>query len=82
MVLIIVASATWLILVQNEGEESLKANIVLPVTPLRELTLPKQQSQKVRLLCASELIPLIKSVLLDMFVSGRLNYFVILDDTT
>ncbi|VVB05362.1 unnamed protein product [Arabis nemorensis] len=43
------ASGTWLILVQNEGGESLKVNVVLLVTPLRELTLPKQQSQRVNI---------------------------------
>ncbi|VYS60082.1 unnamed protein product [Arabidopsis thaliana] len=40
-------AANWLILVQNEGETSLKAKIVLPVNALQELTLPKHQSQKV-----------------------------------
>ncbi|CAN8278783.1 unnamed protein product [Cochlearia groenlandica] len=42
-------SANWVILVLNEGEKSLKANIVLPVIPLRELTLPKHQSQRVNI---------------------------------
>ncbi|XP_010529209.1 PREDICTED: uncharacterized protein LOC104806162 [Tarenaya hassleriana] len=43
-------SAKWSILVQNEGEESLKAKIVLPGSvknPLRELTVQKHQSQRV-----------------------------------
>jgi hypothetical protein len=39
----------WLILVQNEGEESLKAKIVPPVNSLPELTLPKHQSQRVNI---------------------------------
>jgi len=43
----IAGAANWLILVQNEGETSLKAKIVLPVNALQELTLPKHQSQKV-----------------------------------
>ncbi|KAL1199774.1 hypothetical protein V5N11_013038 [Cardamine amara subsp. amara] len=42
-------SGNWLILVQNEGENSLKANIVLPVDSLRELTLAKHQSQRVNI---------------------------------
>lgn len=46
---IIAGSANWLILVQNDGEKSLKAKIVLPVNSLQELTLPKHQSQRVRL---------------------------------
>ncbi|XP_024013797.1 uncharacterized protein LOC18020907 isoform X2 [Eutrema salsugineum] len=42
-------SSKWLILVQNDGEETLKAKIVLPVNPLRELTLAKHQSQRVNI---------------------------------
>ncbi|CAL9246765.1 unnamed protein product [Arabidopsis halleri] len=42
-------SANWLILVQNEGENLLKAKIVLPVNSLQELTLPKHQSQRVNI---------------------------------
>ncbi|EOA24186.1 hypothetical protein CARUB_v10017424mg [Capsella rubella] len=42
-------SANWLVLVQNEGEKSLKAKIVLPVNSLQELTLPKHQSKRVNI---------------------------------
>uniref|UniRef100_A0A1J3CP34 DUF7356 domain-containing protein n=1 Tax=Noccaea caerulescens TaxID=107243 RepID=A0A1J3CP34_NOCCA len=42
-------SSKWLILVQNEGEESLKAKIVLPANPSPEVTLPKHQSQRVNI---------------------------------
>lgn len=52
-------SSKWSILVQNEGEESLKAKIVLPVRSSPDLTLQKHQSQRVSVLHASLLIPLI-----------------------
>ncbi|CAH2064380.1 unnamed protein product [Thlaspi arvense] len=42
-------TSKWLILVQNEGEESLKAKIVLPVNTLPELALPKHHSQRVNI---------------------------------
>ncbi|CAN6912929.1 unnamed protein product [Brassica oleracea] len=42
-------SSKWSILVQNEGEESLKAKIVLPVSSSPDLTLPKHQSQRVNI---------------------------------
>ncbi|CAH8268269.1 unnamed protein product [Arabidopsis lyrata] len=42
-------SANWLILVQNDGEKSLKAKIVLPVNSLQELTLPKHHSQRINI---------------------------------
>ncbi|KAG2263417.1 hypothetical protein Bca52824_070496 [Brassica carinata] len=42
-------SSKWLILVQNEGEESLKAKIVLPANSSPELTLTKHQSQRVNI---------------------------------
>ncbi|XP_010426731.1 PREDICTED: uncharacterized protein LOC104711704 [Camelina sativa] len=42
-------SANWLILVQNEGEKSLKAKFVLPVNSIQELKLPKHQSQRVNI---------------------------------
>ncbi|KAF8081097.1 hypothetical protein N665_0907s0019 [Sinapis alba] len=42
-------SSKWSILVQNEGEESLKAKIVLPVNSSPDLTLTKHQSQRVNI---------------------------------
>lgn len=42
-------SSKWSILVQNEGVESLKAKIVLPVSSSPDLTLPKHQSQRVNI---------------------------------
>lgn len=42
-------SSKWSILVQNEGEESLKAKIVLPANSSPELTLTKHKSQRVNI---------------------------------